>query len=110
VAIPALTLDAAMNRGLVRFLKYISLLGCGLSAVGLALAVGIRIDMALNPPVGGGGWLGFNNTLSGRALFILDAFKEPGGLFLISGLLYVACEIALQLPRRSPDPAADDHD
>jgi hypothetical protein len=96
-----------MNRGLVRLFKYFGLLGCGLSAVGLVLAVALRIDSVLNPPVfpAIGPWNPPN-----KALHILDAFKEPGALLLISALLYVACEIALQLSRRSSDLAADEHD
>jgi hypothetical protein len=89
-------------RGPIRLFKYVGLLGCGLSAAGLLLAVGLRIDAVFRRPVGG------PNSPDG-ALLILDAFKEPGATFLLAAILYVVCEIALQLPRRPPDPAAPDH-
>ena len=89
-----------MTRGPIRLFKYVGLLGCGLSAAGLVLAVGLRIDYVLKRfPGGPNSWDG--------ALQILDAFKEAGVTFLLSALLYVACEIALGLPRRDTD---DRHD
>jgi hypothetical protein len=80
--------------------KYVGLLGCGLSAAGLVLAVGLRIDFVFNRIPGG------PNSWDG-ALAILDAFKEAGATFLLSALLYVACEIALALSRRDPDEHHD---
>lgn len=95
-----------MNRGLIRLFQWLGLLGCGLSAAGLLLAVGLRIDAVFRRAPGGGG-----PATPDGALSILDAFKEAGATFLLSALLYVACDVALQLPRRPPDPAPDDrHD
>jgi hypothetical protein len=33
--------------------------------------------------------------------------KEAGATFLLSSLLYVVCEIALQFPRTAPTPGRD---
>ena len=89
-----------MNRGPIRLFKYVGLLGCGLSAAGLVLAVGLRIDFVFKRVPGG------PNSWDG-ALQILDAMKEAGATFLLSAILYVVCEIALQLPRTAPAPDRD---
>jgi hypothetical protein len=89
-----------VTRGPIRLFKYVALLGCGLSAAGLALAVGLRIDFVFKRIPGG------PNSWDG-ALQILDAFKEAGATFLLSSILYVVCEIALQTSRRDPDEYHD---
>jgi len=94
-----------MNRGVIRFFQWIGLLGCGLSAAGLLLAVGLRIEFVLRRAPAGGG----PDTPAG-ALQVLDAFKEAGATFLLSALLYVACDVALQLSRRAPAAADQSHD
>ena len=90
-----------MNRGPIRLFRYVGLLGCGLSIAGLVLAVALRIDAVFRRPGA------FGPASPHGALEILDAFKEPGALLLLSALPYVACEIALQLPRTAPDRDPD---
>jgi hypothetical protein len=96
-----------LHRLLIHLLGLAGLLGCGLSLLGLGLLLYIRIKAVIQAPPGGA-----ELDTPGGALFVLDAFKEPGTTFLLSALVFVLCEIALRsthrpLPRedRDPDPA-----
>ncbi len=94
-----------LNRVLIELLRLAALLGLGLSLLGLALLVVIRVNALRQvqpaiPPESPGG-----------VLYVLDAFKEAGVPFLLSAVLFVVCEIALRSthrpppPDREPDPA-----
>ena len=90
-----------LHRLLIHLLGLAGLLGCGLSLIGLGLLLYIRIKAVIQAPLGAAGL-----DTPGGALFILDAFKEPGTTFLLSALVFVLCEIALRSTHRPP-PRAD---
>jgi hypothetical protein len=91
-----------MMRDFIRLLQLAGLLGCGLSLLGLGLLLYIRINLLQNQAPPGGGVDSPNG-----ALYILDAFKEPGTTFLLSALLFAVCEIAIRMIPRPPPPADD---
>jgi len=91
-----------MMRSFIRLLQLAGLLGCGLSLLGLGLALYLRIDfVAKQAPAGAG-----PDTPLGL-LQIVDAFREPGKTFLLSALLFAVCEIAVRCIPRPPDADRD---
>jgi hypothetical protein len=93
-----------LHRLLIHLLGLAGLLGCGLSLIGLGLLLYIRVKLVLQ---GAPGVAGLDTP--GCALFVLDAFKEPGTTFLLSALVFVLCEVALRsthrpLPREDHEP------
>lgn len=74
------------GRNIVFAFRYFALIGVGLSFVGLALAVGIRIYTRI---VRGG------ISSPDGMLDVMDAMKEAGVTFLLACILFVLCELAL---------------
>ena len=91
-----------MMRDFIRLLQLAGLLGCGLSLLGLGLAIYIRIDALRNQPPPGAGL-----DTPGGLLFVLDAFREPGKTFLLSALLFAVCEVTVRCIPRPPDADRD---
>lgn len=94
-----------MSRILIELFRLAALLGCGLSLAGLVLLVWFRVEFVMQQaPMGGG------LDTRGGALTVLDGFKDPGIPFLLSALLFVACEIALRSTHKVSSAVQDDPD
>jgi hypothetical protein len=92
-------------RDFIRTLQLAGLLGCGLSLLGMGLALYLRIEFVRKQAPAGAG----PDTPLGL-LQIIDAFREPGKTFLLSALLFAVCEIAIRLIPDAPPPADDQSD
>jgi len=91
-----------VDRGIVRLLKLVALIGLALSLTGLVLMLGIRVEQVTRMPFPPD-WVGQADALR----HVLDGLKEAGVTFLLSALLYVGCVVAQNVMRPQPVPSAD---
>jgi hypothetical protein len=91
-----------VDRAVVRLLKFVALIGLGLSLTGLVLMLGIRVEQVTRMPLPDGA-VGQADALR----HVLDGLKEAGVTFLLSALLYVGCVVAQNVLRPEKDTPAD---
>jgi hypothetical protein len=91
-----------VDRAVVRLLKFVALVGLGLSLTGLVLMLGIRVEQVTRMPFPPGA-VGQADALR----HVLDGLKEAGVTLLLSALLYVGCVVAQNVLRPEKDPPAD---
>jgi hypothetical protein len=94
-------------RAALQFLRVVAGIGFLLSLAGLGVSLWVTAECFFPPP----GQPGFPLTPRGVIVQVLYAFREPGMPLLLSGILFVLCEIALSSthrslkPEREPEPS-----